>query len=556
MFAIALLLTLLVSLASPIRPYLNKIAIDDYLIKSNYNGLLIIVGVIVGIIFLNGILQFLLTYVMQRAGQNILYDIRIKLFSHIQNQSLKYFDKNPVGRSVTRVTNDVEGLNEMFSSGVVMIAADILLIIWLVIFMFLTNWQLAIYILSILPLLLLVSIIFRKKVRVVFQKIRINVARMNSFINEFISGSSTIKLFTQENKQSETFKEINTENKVFWIKTVMYYSTFFPVIELISTIALALVLWQTASSYLTNTISIGTLMAFLGYAELFFRPVRDLTEKWTTMQSAMASSDRIFELLDTNETIESANNENAEFAFKNRIEFRNLSFSYDDNKYAIKDVSFDVSKGETVAIVGATGSGKSTLINLLFRFYDYKQGEILVDGRSLKDFNIQSLRNKIGLVMQDVFLFSRTIEENITLGNENSTTKLNYTMNEIGADEFIDKQLNGLKTEVMERGATLSVGQRQLISLSRAHIKEPDILVLDEATSNIDSETEERIELTLNKLITGKTSIIIAHRLSTIRRADKIIVLHHGKVREIGNHKELLEKNGLYSKLYYLQFAS
>ena len=557
MFILAVILTLLVSLAAPFRPYLNKIAIDEYLTKNDLSGLVNIVIIIIVIMLVHGLMQFLLTYILQKAGQSILYDIRMKLFAHIEKQSLRYFDKHPVGRSVTRVTNDVEGLNELFSSGVVMIAADVLLIIWLVIFMFVTNWQLAIYTLTILPLLLVASMFFRKKVRILFQNIRINVAKMNSFINEFISGSSTIKLYTQETKQHEYFDSINKENKNLWIKTVLYYSLFFPVIEIISSIALALIIWQTAYNSVSGIMTIGTLVAFIQYAELFFRPVRDLTEKWTTMQSAMASSDRIFELLDTNEVIEEDPDKNLNFSFEKKIEFKNVSYSYDKEKYALNDVSFDVNKGETVAIVGATGSGKTTLINLLFRFYDYFEGEILIDNVNIKDIKVESLRKNIGLVMQDVFLFSRSVSDNISLGAETHTSDdLEYTISEIGAGEFISRLPDGINSEVLERGITLSVGQRQLISLSRAHLMNPEILVLDEATSNIDSETEKRIEQALNKLIVGKTSIIIAHRLSTIKRADKIVVLHHGRVREIGTHKQLLEKNGIYSKLYYLQFVN
>lgn len=552
----ALFITILTSALGPLRPYLTRIAIDKHISNSNTSGLIEIIILITALIFFHGIMQFFMTYLMQWVGQKVLLDIRLKLFDHIEKLNFKFLDKTPIGRLVTRVTNDVEGLNEMFSSGVVMIIADCLLILWIVGFMFFINWQLSLLTLSILPLLVISTSIFRKKVRSIFRDIRLNVAKMNSFLNEYLSGVSIIKLFNRELDKSHEFNEINNDNKTLWVKTVFYYATFFPVIEIISTISLGIVIWYTAGNILSGFMTIGTLIAFLQYTEMFFRPIRDLTEKYTTLQSAMAAAEKIFDLLDTDDLTKQIDNPTDFNGLMKGIEFNNVSFSYDDEKEVLKNVSFYVQKGETVAIVGATGSGKSTLINLLLRFYDYSSGQILIDGKELRNINLTEFRNKISLVMQDVFLFSRSVSENIHLGKEFEQSDIQQSATAVGADLFIDSLPHKFENEVMERGSTLSSGQRQLISFARAYFNQPDILILDEATSNIDTETERLIELSLQNLLKDKTSIIIAHRLSTIKRADKIIVLHHGQVREAGTHKELLENGGIYSKLYQLQFQN
>lgn len=552
----AILLSLVGSAIFPLRPYLTKVAIDVYISHRDWNGLTRIIFVILGIMLLQGILQFGLTYMMQWVGQKVLLDIRLKLFDHIQNFALKFFDKNPVGRLVTRVTNDIEVLNEMFSSGVVMILADLLLLLWIIGFMFYTNWRLTLLTLSILPILIIATMIFRKKVREIFRNIRLNVAQMNSFLNEFITGISTIKLFTVEKKQKQVFDELNLTNRWLWIRSVFYYATYFPIVEFTSSLALSLILWYTAGNILSGIMTIGTLIAFFGYSEMFFRPIRDLTEKYTTLQSAMASSERIFGLLDTSVFIDDAPDATEFSGLKDRIEFKDVDFSYDGSKKVLKNVSFTVNKGETIAIVGATGAGKTSIINLLCRFYEFQNGDILFDGIGVGKLTHESLRRHIALVMQDVFLFSSTIGENISLGNQNITgEKISQAAEALGIADFVKSLPEGFDTPVTERGSTLSSGQRQLISFARAFASNPDILVLDEATSNIDSETEKIIENSLEILLANRTSIIIAHRLSTIRRATKIIVLHHGEVREIGSHKELLEVNGLYAKLYRLQFT-
>ncbi|MFA6571418.1 MAG: ABC transporter ATP-binding protein [Bacteroidota bacterium] len=552
---IASIITLLSSALGPLLPYLTKVGIDNYIAKNDIPGLFKIAFLILIVLLLNAGLRFVLTYIMQKVGQSVLLDIRTKVFEHVSKLSLRFYDKHPVGKLVTRVTNDVEVLNELFSSGVVMIIADLLLIGWIIGFMFYTNVELAALTLCILPFLILATSVFRKKVRIIFRDIRQKVSGMNSFLNEFITGIKVVKLFTQEKNQKEKFDSVNLAHTDLWLKTIFYYAIFFPVMDMLSTIALAIIIWYSAGNVLSGLMTVGTLIAFTQYAEMFFRPIRDLTEKYTTLQSAMASAERIFAILDTDEFIEEPVVALSIGELAKSIEFRNVSFSYDNEKWVLNDVSFIANKGETVAIVGATGAGKTSIINLLCRFYDYQSGEILFDGKSIKLINAEDLRSKIALVMQDVFLFARTIGENISLGLETiDNAKINEAALALGAYDFIHKLPNGINSDVMEGGTTLSSGQRQLLSFCRAYAKNPEILILDEATSNIDSETEQIIEKSLSKLLEGRTSIIIAHRLSTIKRADKIIVLHKGKVREEGTHKELLALNGIYARLYKLQY--
>ncbi|MGA2297717.1 MAG: ABC transporter ATP-binding protein [FCB group bacterium] len=551
----AIVLTIISAALSPLLPYLTKIGIDKYITKSNLNGLLKMVLIITGLLVFNSLIRFGMTYLMQWVGQKILYDIRIKVYQHIQNLSLRFYDTNPVGRLVTRVTNDIEALNEMFSSGVVMIIADVLLIVFIIAFMLYTNKELTFFTLTILPVLILATSVFRKKVRVTFRDIRLKISELNSFLNEFITGISTIKLFTQEKNQTSKFNSINEIHKNLWVRTVFYYALFFPTVEMLSAIALGIILWFAAGNILTGLMTVGTLIAFTQYSEMFFRPIRDLTEKYTTLQSAMAAAERIFTILDTTESLPDSEKAVKLNGFINSLEFKNVSFSYDNSKWVLNDVSFEIKKGETVAIVGATGAGKTSIINLLNRFYEFQNGDILFDGTSIRDIKQESLREHIALVMQDVFLFSRTISDNISLGKEDiSTEEIKNSAIALGAYDFINRLTDNFQANVTEGGSTLSSGQRQLISFCRAYSKNPQILILDEATSNIDSETEQIIEKSLNILLEGRTSLIIAHRLSTIKRADKIIVLHKGTIRETGTHKELLALGGLYAKLYRLQY--
>ncbi len=552
----AVLLTLATSALQPLRPYLTKVAIDTYIASSDWEGLIYISSIILGLLVFTAAIRYGLNYLMQWIGQSVLYDIRIKLFEHIQAQSMSFYDNNPVGRLVTRVTNDVEVLNKMFSSGLVMIVADFLLIFWIIGFMFFTSWELALITLTILPVLVVVSFLFRYKIRGFFRKIRLQVAKINAFLNQFITGISTVKLFSQEKNKFREFDRINEENKSLHLQTIFYFALLFPMIEILNAIVLAMILWYSAGNILGGMMTVGILIAFIQYFEMFFRPVRDLSEKYTTLQSAMASAERIFKLLDTDEKLRDREDAVDLEKFEDKIEFRDLSFRYEPDKPVLENISFDVNKGETVAIVGATGSGKTTLVNLLCRFYDFEEGGILIDGKDIRSLTQTSIRDKLALVMQDVFLFSRRVDLNISLGKDNiyDKTVVNSTK-AIGAFDFINNLQNGFETKLTERGQTLSAGQRQLIAFSRAFAAHPELLILDEASSNIDSETEKLIEKSLEKLLEGRTSIIIAHRLSTIKRADKIVVLHHGKVREIGSHNELMKKKGIYYKLYQVQFS-
>lgn len=550
----AFLFTILTSSIAPIRPYLIKIAIDDYVAYGNLQGLLKIIAIILFVIVINATLQFAMTYIMQAVGQKTLLDIRKLIFQKLNSLPISYFDKNPIGRIVTRLTNDVEGLNQFFSQGVVLIFADIFLIFWIIIFMFYTDVNLSLLTLSVLPLLFISTAIFRKRVRELFRKLRLELAKMNSFISENIAGIFTTKIFLQENTQLQKFEEINSKTKDLNIKTIFYYAIFFPVVELIMAFALAIILWSTAGNILTGAITIGTLIAFLQYTEMFFRPVRDLSEKYTTLQSAMASAERVIEILETNQS-EFRNNQSKKFDFNDRIEFENVSFSYDGEIYVLKNISFTINKGEKVAIVGATGSGKSTLIKLLLKFYENYSGNIRIDGIDIRQIDTKDLRNNIGLVLQDVFLFSRTIADNISMGDQKySSEQIKTAATHIGADKFIETLENGYHTMVQELGTNFSLGQRQLIAFTRAFLRNPQILILDEATANIDTFSEEIINKAIDKLLSNRTAIVIAHRLSTIQNADKIVVLHKGEIKEIGNHQELLAKKGLYYKLYQLQF--
>jgi ATP-binding cassette, subfamily B, multidrug efflux pump len=551
----AIVLTLSASALGPLRPYLTRIAIDDHIVTGDLDGLWFYVALIIGFLILQGALQYVLSLLMSWVGQKVLLDIRQKLYDHVQRLALRYYDTTPVGRIVTRVTNDVEVLNELFSSGVVMMISDVMIIVWILFFMFQTSVELTLLTATILPFLLLASFIFRAKVRTVYNLIRKQVAAMNAFMNEFITGISVVQLFRQEPRMSKSFAEINAEHRALQDRSIVYYATFFPVVEFLSALALSIILWFAAGHILGGEMTIGILIAFTQFTEMFFRPVRDLTEKYNTLQSSAVASERIFNLLDRDQFIRDLPGAQRFSQLQQGVDFTDVRFAYDGTNDVLHGVSFTVKKGQTVALVGATGAGKSSIINLLGRFYDHREGSIEVDGRDIRSYQQESLRANMAIVLQDVFLFSRSVEENITLGREGIThDDVVAAAKALGAHDFIMRLPRGYDTNVRERGASLSVGQKQLISFCRALVGDPDILVLDEATSSIDTETEAIIEESIRTLLKGRTSIVIAHRLSTVQRADRIIVMHHGKVAEQGDHQQLLAHDGLYAKLYHLQF--
>lgn len=552
---LAIFLNIVTAALEPIRPYLTKVAVDNYISVGNSKGLLNIILLILLSLILQAVIEYAMTFATQYMGQKTLFDLRMEIFRHLQNLSLKFFDKTPVGRLVTRVTNDVESLSELFSSGIVMIFSDVFIIIWIFVFMMIMSFDLALVTMSVIPVLIYATFLFRKKVRTNYRDIRKHLARLNSYMQEHISGMNVVQLFNKEEIELEKFKLINKDYRDANIKSVFYHAVFYPFVELISAIAVALIIWYGGGEVVQKNLSLGVLFAFIQYTEMFFRPVRDLAEKYNILQTGMASSERIFKLLDTKIFVKNPENPLALNDVKGKVEFRNVWFAYNDEDYVLKDISFLINPGETAAIVGATGAGKSSIINLLLRFYDIYKGQILIDDIDISTVDKRELRKHIALVLQDVMLFSGDIKSNINLWNEEIPfEKIIEAAKIVGADQFIEKLPKKYDEEVKERGATLSLGQKQLISFARALAYDPKILILDEATASIDTEAEKMIQKAISKLLKGRTSIVIAHRLSTIQNSDKIIVLHKGQIREIGNHFELLERKGIYYRLYQLQY--
>jgi len=552
---LAILLNVLVAGLGPLRPWLTKVAIDDKIMNKDYHGLILLSLGLFGALAVQAVIQYVLTYYTQLLGQKTILDLRSRLFRHTQKLAVSFFDKTPIGRLVTRVTNDVESLNELFTSGIVMVFSDVFIILWILGFMFFIDWELALITLSVLPLLIYGTFLFRKKVRESYRDIRMYLARLNSYMQEHITGMSVTRLFNKENEEAKTFAKINGDHRDENIRSVFYYAVFFPGVELISSAAIALIIWYGGGEVLQKHISLGVLFAFIQYTEMFFRPIRDLSDKYNIMQTAMASSERIFSLLDDQTMIKNPESPKPLEEVKGKIEFDNVSFAYNENDYVLKNISFSINPGDTVAIVGATGAGKTSIINILTRFYDINKGSIRLDGVDIREVDKRDLRKKISIVLQDVFLFYGTIKSNIGMNDPLITDQIiEGAARHVGAHRFIEK-LPGMYNEpVKERGATLSVGQKQLISFARALAHDPQILILDEATSSVDTETEKMIQAAIDTLLEGRTAIVIAHRLSTIRNADKIIVMHKGEIKEMGTHDELLEKRGLYFKLYQLQY--
>ena len=551
----AILLNIIVAALGPLRPYLTKIAVDDYIFNSDYYGLLYISLALFGTLMLQAVIQYFLTYYTQYLGQRTLYDLRTQIFNHTQRLALRFFDRTPIGRIVTRATNDVEALGELFSSGIVMVFSDVFIILWILAFMFFMDVELSLVTLSVLPVLIYGTFLFRRKVRERYRDVRLHLARLNSYMQEHVTGMSAVQIFNKEDDELKKFSSINNDYRIANIKSIFYYALFYPSVEILSSVAVGLIIWYGGGEVIQGALTIGVLFAFIQYTEMFFRPIRDLSEKYNIMQTAMASSERIFKLLDNETFVKNPENPVKIEKVDGKIEFKNVWFAYNDEDYVLKDISFSINPGETIAIVGHTGAGKTSIINILTRFYDINKGEILVDGINIESVDKKALRQHISSVLQDVFLFSGDIESNINLAKEDiSFEKVSEAAGIVGANEFIESLPNKYSEEVKERGATLSVGQKQLISFARALAFDPKILILDEATSSIDTETEQLIQKAIGKLLVGRTAIVIAHRLSTIQTADKIIVLHKGEIRETGNHQELLAKRGIYYKLYQLQY--
>ena len=538
------------------QPYIIKLAIDNYIIKNqDISALKQLSLLYLGVVLFGFILNFIQVILLNFASNKIIYNIREQLFAHIENMSLSFFDKNPVGRLVTRVTNDTETLHEMYTSVLVNLFKDIFLLLGIVIVMLRMNIRFALLSFSAIPLVLIAAALFRIKIRDAYREVRVKLAKINSSLNENITGMKTIHIFRRELQQMSKFNSTNKELLKANNRELFIFAVFRPSMEILRSLGIAIIIWYGGGQVLRQKIEIGVLFAFINYLKLFFQPINDLTEKYNILQSAMASSERIFALLDESTDIKEVSHPHSLQQFKGEIEFKNVWFAYKDNDWVLKDISFKISPGESVAFVGATGAGKSSIINLITRFYEIQRGEILIDGINIKELPLKDLRNNIGVVLQDVFIFTGSIKNNIILNNHDITDEqMLAAAKYVNAHTFIEKLPSQYDEAIMERGSNLSTGQRQLLAFARALVFEPSILILDEATSNIDTETEELIQDAISKLIKGRTTIAIAHRLSTIQNCDKIIVIHKGELREIGNHQTLLQREGIYYKLYQLQY--
>jgi ATP-binding cassette subfamily B protein len=555
-FYFLVFLTIAMAILAPTRPYLIQIAIDDYVTIGDKNGLLQIVYILVGLMILQAIVQWAHTYYSGWIGQVIIKDIRVRLYQHLLKLRLKFFDNTPIGRLVTRNISDIETLADVFSEGLAAIVGDLLQLVTILAVMFYIDWKLTLVSLSTLPLMIISTYVFKEKIKVTFNDVRNAVSNLNSFLQEHITGMNIVQIFNREKREYDKFKSINKEHAAAHIRSVLYYSIYFPVAEIIQAIGIGLVVWYGAVGVMGMELQIGVLISFIMYLQLFFRPIRMIADRFNTLQMGVVSSSRIFKLLDSKDNIANEGNHKPE-KIKGHIELKNVWFAYVDEEYVLKNINFEVKQGQTIALVGATGAGKSSIINLISRFYEINKGTILIDGTDIREFELGTLRKHIGVVMQDVFLFSNSIYYNITLGNPSITREQVLDAAErVGARKFIERLPGGLDYNVMERGATLSVGQRQLISFVRAMVYNPEIIILDEATSSVDSETEELIQESTEKMMTGRTSIVIAHRLSTIQKADKIIVMNKGEIVETGTHDALLELGGFYAQLHQMQLKS
>ena len=552
-----IVLTLILGVLTPIRPILIQYTIDAHVAFGNFGGMVTIIIVLLALLVLHSIAQYAHTYISGWLGQQVIRDIRTRLYEHVVNLRLKFFDKTPIGRLVTRTISDVETLADVFSEGLAAMAADLLQIVFILAFMFYQDWRLALLSLSTIPLLLISTYIFKEKIKVTFNDVRNTVANLNTFVQEHLTGMNIVQIFGSEKKEYQKFKAINEEHRHANLRSVLYYSIYFPVAEIIAAAGIGLLMWYGAKGVLRmeeTGITIGKLIAFIMYIQMFFRPIRMIADRYNTLQMGIVSTSRIMNLLDDREHVQQNGTRKPE-DIKGEVEFENVWFAYNDEQYVLKNINIHIREGETIAFVGATGAGKSSIINLLNRFYEINQGAIRVDGTDIREYDLGLLRKNIGVVLQDVFLFSDTIRNNITLGNSEVTDEMIWHAADlVGARKFIERLPGHLSYNVMERGGTLSVGQRQLISFIRAMVYNPRILILDEATSSVDSETEEMIQQAIDKMMRGRTSVVIAHRLSTIQKADKIIVLDHGEIKESGKHDELLSRDGFYAGLHRMQY--
>ncbi|MBK7851954.1 MAG: ABC transporter ATP-binding protein [Bacteroidetes bacterium] len=568
-FWISVVLTLMLAGISPVRPILVQYTVDHFILHPDKEGLLRMTLLMIGLLLFQSVVHYFHSYITNWLGQVIIKDLRVKLFNHISRLRLKYFDHTPIGTLVTRTISDLETIADIFSEGLIVILGDLLQLIVIIIVMFFIDWRLTLISLSTIPFLLLATRVFQQGIKEAFREVRTQVAALNTFVQEHITGMNIVQIFNREEEEQRRFETINRKHMKAHIKSVWYYSIFFPVVELLTATSIGLLVWWGSKGTIQGDVSLGNVIAFIMYINLLFRPIRELADKFNTLQMGMVSSERVFKVLDTQEFIPDQGTIEAR-ELRGKIEFRNIWFSYADHApqnstghgniadpdWILKNISFRVNPGETLALVGATGAGKSSIINLVGRLYDYQKGEIFIDDVDIRDYSLESIRRKIAIVLQDVFLFSDTIANNISLRDQSiSMEQIVDAAKAVGAHRFIEKLPGQYNFNVMERGAMLSVGQRQLISFIRAYVFNPRILILDEATSSIDSESEELIQEATRQLTKNRTSIVIAHRLSTIQNANKIIVMDKGEIKEEGNHQELLKHNGLYKHLYEIQFS-
>ena len=559
--ALAAALLILGALAELAGPLLVKTAIDRNIAARDWSGLVLIVALFAGLAVSATALRWCETYLTGAAGQYIIYRMRMQLYAKLQQLSIPYFDRNPVGRLMSRLTSDVQALYELFSAGVVAIIGDVVTLVGIMIVMFVINWKLALITLSVIPFLLAATFVFRKHVRDLYRLTRLKIAKLNCYLHENLVGMRVVQLYNREARNYAVFDEIGRDLKGTFLRTVFFYAVFYPVVELISAVAIALILFGGGSMMLSGVVTLGTLVAFIQYVERFWRPVRDLAEKYNILQGAMAAAERVFKVMDQPIEVPPPGSKNAvaEAVIKQAaavVEFRNVWFAYHGEEWVLKDVSFRVSTGESVAVVGATGAGKTTLISLLTRFYDVQKGQVFVNGIDVREWDFARLRRFMGIVLQDVFAFAGTIADNIRYGcPESDMDAVKQAAELVHADRFISRLPFGYEEPVMERGATLSTGERQLLAFARALLCKPPVIILDEATASIDTETERLIQDAIGRLLTGRTSIIIAHRLSTIQRCNRILVFHHGRLREEGTQEELLAQHGVFYRLWQLQFG-